>query len=116
MYSPEDQAEARTTAELHARIAVIAAQPTRTQPGQCWLRAELIEVWRAPPGLAAGSVIEVWVDSCWRGQRSPPGEDVRLCIEDLVAGRQIELHARALPSDPAGQACFAVTLGLAELR
>lgn len=115
MYSPEDQAEARRTADLHARIAIVGIQPTRTQPGQCLLRAVLVEVWRAPQGLAVGDDIEVWVDSCWRAQRSPPGEDVRLCIEELVAGRQLELHARALPAAPSGPPRFAVTLGLAEL-
>lgn len=111
MYSPEDEAEARMRADLHARVRIERAQPTRSQPGQCLLQAEIVDPWRTPAGLCCGDRIELWVDSCWRGQRSPPGEDVRLAIEDLQAGGLLDVHAAAVGNGPART--FAVLLGQA---
>lgn len=111
MYSPEDEAAARTRADLHARIRIERAEPTRGQPGQCLLEVEVLDAWRAPAGLSRGDRIRIWVDSCWRGQRSPPGEDVRLPIEDLQAGAQLDVHAASIPGGAGRE--FAVLLGLA---
>lgn len=111
MISPEDEVAARASAELHAVLRILAAQPTRTQPGQCLLAVELLGIRRAPAGLASGDRIELWVDSRWRGQRSPPGEDVRLDIEALQPGVLLEAWARR--DGPANR--FAVVLGQVQL-
>lgn len=112
MLSPEDEAAARESADLHAVLRVQSAQPTRTQPGQCLLTVELLQCWRAPPGLHPGDRLELWVDSRWRGQRSPPGEDVRLDLEVLQPGVRLEAWAAADPSAPAR---YAVLAGQARL-
>lgn len=112
MISPEDEAAAREAAELHAVLRIQTAQPTRTQPGQCLLTVEVQQCWRAPQGLRTGDRLELWVDSRWRGQRSPPGEDVRLDLEALQPGVRLEAWAAA---DPSAAARYVVLAGQARL-
>lgn len=114
MHSPEDQAAARASADLHALVRIALAAPTRSQPGQCCLQVDVVDLWRTPGNLSRGDRIALWVDSCWRGQRSPPGDDLRLCIEDLQPGTLLEVYAAAVPGAPTPE--FAVLSGQAAFR
>lgn len=114
MYSPEDEAAARARADLHALVRIALAAPTRSQPGQCCLQVDVVNPWRSPGGLSRGERIALWVDSCWRGQRSPPGDDLRLPIEDLRPGALLEVYAARIPDAPHPE--FAVLSGQVVFR
>ena len=90
MYSPEDIADARRKAAFHLEVRVRSVAPTRTQPGQAMVEGDVTRVHRGDGRIASGAAVRFWVDSRYRGQRSPPGDDVRLDLEELLPGRYLE--------------------------
>lgn len=99
MYSPEDIAKARRDASYHLELRVVAAEPTRTQPGQAWVTGEVTQAYRGGGRVKAGDTLRFWVDTTRRGLRSPPGDDVRLELEELVPGRWLEGYFTTGPKD-----------------
>ena len=90
MYSPEDIAAARRTAAFHLEVRMLKMEPTRTQPGQAWVTGEVTQVYRTDGRVKPGATLGFWVDTTRRGLRSPPGDDVRLELEELLPGRWLE--------------------------
>lgn len=99
MYSPEDIAKARREATFHLELRVLAADPTRTQPGQAMVAGEVTRAYRADARVKAGDRVRFWVDTTRRGLRSPPGDDVRLALEELLPGRWLEGYFTAGAKD-----------------
>lgn len=95
MYSPEDIAKARRDATYHLELRVLAAEPTRTQPGQAMVAGEVTRAYRADARVKVGDRVRFWVDTTRRGLRSPPGDDVRLDLEELLPGRWLEGYFNA---------------------
>ena len=92
MYSPEDVANARRGAAFHLEVSIRSVEPTRAQPGQAMVQGAVTRAWRSDGSLAAGAAVRFWIDTRLRGQRSPPGDDVRIDLEDLQSGRFIEAY------------------------
>ena len=86
VYSPEDIAHARRAAVCHLELRIDSPEPTRTQPGQVLVRAHITHVYRSRGAHAVGQQYSFWVDSIGRDQRAPPGDDVRLLVDDLAPG------------------------------
>ena len=90
MYSPEDIAAARRSAAFHLELRIVSAEPTRTQPGQASVTGEVTRAYRADARVKVADTVRFWVDTTRRGLRSPPGDDVRLELEELLPGRWLE--------------------------
>lgn len=98
MLSPDDcqAAQHGAAAELRLRIERIEIGPD--QPAQCWLTGVVTLLRRDHDGrLKPGETIILRIDSRHREQRCPPGDDLRLCIEELVPG--VSVHAWVDPVD-----------------
>lgn len=99
MYSPDDIAKARREATFHLELRMLAAEPTRTQPGQAMVSGEVTRTYRTNARVKAGDTLRFWVDTTRRGLRSPPGDDVRLELEGLLPGRWLEGYFTAGTKD-----------------
>lgn len=95
MYSPEDITKARQDAAFHLEICIERIEPTRTQPGQALIHGRVTQVLRPQTTLKKGDPVSFWVDTRHRGQRSPPGDDVRLDLEEITPGKYLEAHFTA---------------------
>jgi hypothetical protein len=93
MMSPEEYRAAREAASHWLQLRIDAVKAPRSLPGVCIVRAEVTRVFRGPP--PAGKVIELEVECKARRQRSPPGDEFKVDIEDLRTGRHVEAFANA---------------------
>jgi hypothetical protein len=110
MYSPEDISKARRDAGFHLEICIAQTQATPTQPGRVLIQGLVTQVFFACLAIRLGHPVAFWVDSLYSDQRAPPGEDVRLDVEDLVAGRYIEAYFVAHGFDRAAATPLEVAL------
>ena len=88
MMSPEEYRAARDAASHWLQLRIDAVKAPRKLPGVCIVRGEVMRVFRGPP--PAAKTIDLEVECKSRGQRSPPGDEFRLDIEDLRSGRHVE--------------------------
>lgn len=91
MMSPEEYRAAREAASHWLQLRIDAVKAPRKLPGVCIVRGEVTRVFRgAPP---AAKTIDLEVECKARRQRSPPGDEFRVDIEDLLTGRHLEAFA-----------------------
>ncbi|MBI3918475.1 MAG: hypothetical protein HY322_15885 [Betaproteobacteria bacterium] len=88
MMSPEEYRAAREAASHWLQMRIDAVKAPRKLPGVCIVRGEVIRVFRGPP--PAAKTIDLEVECKGRGQRSPPGDEFRLDIQDFLTGRHLE--------------------------
>jgi hypothetical protein len=91
MMSPEEYRAAREAATCWLQLRIDAVKAPRTLPGTCIVRGEVSRVFRGP--TPAAKTIDLEVECKKRGERSPPGDEFRVDIEDLRAGRFVEAFA-----------------------
>jgi hypothetical protein len=109
MHSPEDLARARANADLHLLVRIEALEVCDPQPGRSRLRARIVAILGGHSAAAVGHGmhLEIWLDTRHRGQRSPPGDDLRMDLEDLLPGSQLQAYLRA----DSGAHCYQVVAG-----
>jgi hypothetical protein len=88
MMTPEEYRAARARASHWVQLRIDTVTPPPTLPGMCLLRGEVTRVFRGAP--LAERTIALAVECKQRGQRSPPGDEFRMDLEDLVRGRYVE--------------------------
>ena len=88
MMSPEQYRAARDAATHWLQLRIDAVKAPRTLPGVCIVRGEVTRVFRGPPPAAKS--IDLEVECKARRQRSPPGDEFKVDIEDLLTGRHVE--------------------------
>ena len=93
MMSPEQYRAAREAASHWRQLRIDAVKAPRKLPGVCIVRGEVTRVFRGSP--PAAKTIDLEVECKARGQRSPPGDEFKLDIEDLRTGRHVEAFVEA---------------------
>jgi len=93
MMSPEEYRAARDAASHWLQLRIDAVKAPRKLPGVCIVRGEVMRVFRGPP--PAAKTIDLEVECKSRGQRSPPGDEFKVDIEDLLTGRYVEAFVDA---------------------
>ena len=93
MMAPEEYRAARAAASHWLQLRVIGVTKPDRLPGVCVVRGEVTRTFRGQP--PAAKAIELEIDCKKRGERSPPGDEFRIEVEDLVAGRHLEAFAEA---------------------
>jgi hypothetical protein len=88
MMTPEEYRAARARASHWVQLRIGTVTPPPTLPGTCLLRGEVTRLFRGTP--PAERTIELAVECKKRGQRSPPGDEFRMDLEDLARGRHVE--------------------------
>jgi hypothetical protein len=91
MMSPEEYRAARAAATYWLQLRIDSVKAPRTLPGACLVRGKVTRVFRGP--TVSAKTIELEVECKQRGERSPPGDEFRVDIEELLAGRTIEFFA-----------------------
>lgn len=88
MMSPEEYRAAREAASHWLQLRIDAVKAPRKLPGVCIVRGEVTRTFRGTP--PAAKTIDLEVECKSRGQRSPPGDEFRVDIQDLLTGRYVE--------------------------
>jgi hypothetical protein len=88
MMTPEEYRAAREAASHWLQLRIDAVKAPRKLPGVCTVRGEIIRVFRGT--ALTVKTIDLEVECKSRGQRSPPGDEFRVDIEDLLHGRHLE--------------------------
>jgi hypothetical protein len=88
MMTPEEYRAAREAASHWLQLRIDAVKAPRKLPGVCIVRGEVTRTFRGPP--PAAKTIDLEVECKGRRQRSPPGDEFRVDIEDLLSGRHLE--------------------------
>lgn len=115
MLSPDDADQARQNATAHFQMCIDRIAVAADQPAHCWLTGPVYALIRDRSAfLRRGDTIRLRVDTRYRAQRCPPGDDQRLCIEDLMPGARVIVFADAM-NRLADGIDFQVVLGQAEL-
>ena len=91
MMSPEEYRAARDAASHWLQVRIDAVNAPDQLPGVCVVRGEVTRTFRG--AAPAAKTIELEVECKKRGERSPPGDEFRLDVEDLAAGRHLEAFA-----------------------
>ena len=91
MRAPEEYRAARAAASHWLQLRITAVKTPQTMPGVCIVRGEVTRTFRGPP--PAAKTIDLEVECKRRGERSPPGDEFRIDVEDLVSGRHLEAFA-----------------------
>ena len=91
MMSPEEYRAARASAGYWLQLRIDRVNVPRTLPGTCIVRGEVTRMFRG--SAPATKAIDLEVECKRRGERSPPGDEFRVDVEDLRAGRYIEAFA-----------------------
>ena len=92
MMAPEEYRAARAAASHWLQLRILATQSPRKLPGVCVVRSEVTRTFRgAPPA----KTIDLEIECKKHGERSPPGDEFRVDVEDLVPGRHLEAFAEA---------------------
>lgn len=115
--SPEDIASARAGAGAHLRLRIEQVEIGREQPGHCWLSGSIQVLWHDRSGkLSPGMRIRLQVDSRRSMQRCPPGDDLRLQVEQLRRGVVVDAYAGAIEEAAveAAEPCYRVVCGQVE--
>ena len=93
MMAPEEYRAARAAATHWLQLRIIGVTKADRLPGLCVVHGEVLRTFRgAPP---AAKTIDLEVECKKRGERSPPGDEFRIEVEDLVAGKHLEAFAEA---------------------
>jgi hypothetical protein len=92
MMAPEEYRAARAAASHWLQLRILATQAPEKLPGVCVVRSEVTQTFR---GVPPAKTIELEVECKKRGERSPPGDEFRVDIEDLVRGKYLEAFAQA---------------------
>ena len=87
MMSPEEYRAAREAATYWLQLRIDAVEAPGKLPGVCIVVGQVTRVFRGP---ALGKTIDLEIDCKRRGERSPPGDEFRVEIEELSAGRYLE--------------------------
>ena len=87
MMSPEEYRAAREAATYWLQLRIDAVKAPGKLPGVCIVRGEVTRVFRGP---ALAKTIDLQIDCKRRGERSPPGDEFRVELEELLAGRSVE--------------------------
>ena len=90
MRPPEEYRAARAAASHWLQLRISGMEASKTA-GVCLVRGEVTRTFRGPP--PAAKAIELEVECKKRGERSPPGDEFRVDMEDLVPGRYLEAFA-----------------------
>ena len=93
MMAPEEYRAARAAASHWLQLRIVAVSSPAQLPGVCVVRGEVTQTFRGKPPAVKTIVLEV--DCKRRDERSPPGDEYRIDIEDLAAGRYLEAFAEA---------------------
>ena len=88
MMSPEEYRAAREAATYWLQLRIDAVKAPRTFPGSCIVHGEVTRIFRGP--APAVKTIDLEVECKRRGERSPPGDEFRMDVEELRAERSIE--------------------------
>ena len=91
MMPPEQYRAARAAASHWLQLRITAMEAPKANPAVCVVRGEVTHTFRGPP--PATKTIELEVECKKRGERSPPGDEFRIEMEDLVPGRYLEAFA-----------------------
>ena len=91
MMSPEEYRAARESATYWLQLRIDAVKAPHTLPGPCIVRGEITRIFRGP--IPAAKTIDLEVECKRRGERSPPGDEFRMDVEELHAGRYVEAFA-----------------------
>lgn len=103
MYSPEDIFQARARASFHLELLIERTEAGTALPGQSVIHGRVTRMFRGPETMKMGDSVLFPVDSQDRGQRFPPGDDVRLMVQDLMPGEYLEAYFT-----PNGRLCSGV--------
>ena len=93
MRPPEEYRAARAAATHWLQVRIIGVTKADQLPGICVVRGEVLRTFRG--ALPATKTIDLEVECKKRGERSPPGDEFRIEVEDLVAGKHLEAFAEA---------------------
>ena len=91
MMSPEEYRAAREAATYWMQLRIDAVKAPPDLPGSCIVRGKVTRVFRG--SSPAAKSIDLEVECKRRGERSPPGDEFRVDIEELRAGRYVEAFA-----------------------
>ena len=91
MMSPDEYRTARAAASHWLQLRIDTAHRPAALPGVCIVRGEVTRTFRGQP--LASNIIDIEIECKRRDQRSPPGDEFRMNIEDLVNGRFLEAFA-----------------------
>jgi len=91
MMSPDEYRAARTAASHWLQLRIDAASQPASLPGVCIVHGEVTRTFRGPPLVS--NTIDLEIECKRRGERSPPGDEFRVNIEDLASGRFLEAFA-----------------------
>lgn len=91
MMSPEEYRAARAAATYWLQLRIDAVTAPRKFPGACIVRGEVTRIFRGP--ASAANTIDLEVECKQRGDRSPPGDEFRVDVEELRPGRYVEAFA-----------------------
>jgi hypothetical protein len=93
MRPPEEYRAARAAATHWLQVRIIGVTQPDRLPGVCVVRGEVLRTFRG--AAPATKTIDLEVECKKRGERSPPGDEFRIEVEDLVAGKHLEAFAEA---------------------
>ena len=91
MMAPEEYRAARAAASHWLQLRIASVKKPDRVPGVCVVSGEVTRTFRGPP--PPSRTIELEVDCKRRGERSPPGDEFRIEVEDLAAGKYLEAFA-----------------------
>ena len=88
MMTPEEYRAARDAAPYWLQLRIKAVEAPKQMPGVCIVRGAVTRQFRGPP-FASGT-LRLEVECKRRGQRTPPGDEFRMEVEELASGAYLE--------------------------